>query len=152
MDRIIKFRAYDPNKGMFEPHSVKNNKAFIMEPCIKDDVEISVNGINYYSSWDTEVATDFPLMQFTGLTDKNGTEIYEGDIVEMFYQDWLDQTRVIMFKNGSFGYGDGKYMFSPFHCLEIDMRNACYSFNHAFKVIGNIYENPEILKNLGFMY
>ncbi len=88
---------------------------------------------------------DDPIMQFTGLKDKNGVEIYEGDIVKMFYQDWLDKTEVIKFKDGTFGYG-GEFHFSPFHCLAQDMRDARYHFSHAFEVIGNIYQNPEMLK------
>lgn len=70
------------------------------------------------------------VMQFTGLKDKNDKEIYEGDIVE---------TR----------YGKGK--------ITYDETNACFTPNVAamdfeawdidyLEVIGNIYENPELIK------
>ncbi|MBP6517877.1 YopX family protein [Shewanella sp.] len=87
----------------------------------------------------------YVVEQFTGLLDCNGVKIFEGDIVKMFYQDWLDKTQVIMFMEGTFGYGDGKFMFSAFHCLDMDMRGASHHFSYAFEVIGNIHQHPEIL-------
>ena len=69
------------------------------------------------------------IMQFTGLKDKNRKEVYEGDIVMIN----LKLISVISFKNGKFGYKDREYHFS----LDEDI-----------KILGNIYENPELLKEL----
>ena len=69
------------------------------------------------------------IMQFTGLTDKNGVEIYEEDIVK-------DGTRLLLvrFTNGSFNFfTKSNYMVTP-----VDTT--------WFEVIGNIYENPELIK------
>jgi len=76
------------------------------------------------------------LMQFTGLKDKNGKEIYEGDIVICIHG-----TYEIVFTNGSFCLSNSKSPTIGF--LESPIGN--YS-GENFKVIGNIYENPELLE------
>lgn len=77
---------------------------------------------------------DWELMQYTGLKDKNGKEIYECDIVK--HTD-CDIGKVI-FENGCFVVEERKNKF------------LCYSLSDGSdpycEVIGNIYENPELLK------
>lgn len=72
--------------------------------------------------------------QFTGLLDKNGQEIYEGDIVICFATG--NSPAVVECNAPDGGYNlrgrDGEY-------IEI-------FYNEGLKVIGNIYENPELLK------
>lgn len=75
------------------------------------------------------------LMQYTGLKDKNGKEIYEGDIlrgltVGNFWVQWKD-------KSACFGIGDLSENIPLKYYLE-DILNEV-------EVIGNIYENPELL-------
>jgi uncharacterized phage protein (TIGR01671 family) len=79
------------------------------------------------------------LMQFTGLLDKNGKEIYEGDIVSSIFINGDEYEKsVVIFKDGTFGLclQYGKHMYEP--CL--------YEADDRFlEVIGNIYENKLLL-------
>lgn len=83
------------------------------------------------------------LMQFTGLKDKNGKEIYEGDVVRA--NSWANS--IIVF--GKIGY-DGEWNGLTGYALEIwGADNNFYELQYHFdpnklEVIGNIYENPEL--------
>ena len=85
-----------------------------------------------------EVSDDvLPLMQYTGLKDKNGVEIYEGDIVES------NSHRPSLFKIDFIEGGFCAYQKNIEYPLDI---NHFYpSVGCQIKVIGNIYENPELL-------
>ena len=76
------------------------------------------------------------LMQYTGLKDRNGKEIYEGDIIRILYVDeFKDKERVgaVEWDNEEWGWVITNYDFR-------------YGYAHSDEVIGNIYENPELLE------
>lgn len=71
--------------------------------------------------------------QFTGLTDKDGKAIFEGDI---FYDEYNESNCLITFDEGSF-------------CIVEDnvCQSACGCSMNGFEVIGNIHDNPELLRS-----
>ncbi len=79
---------------------------------------------------------DCILMQYTGLKDKNGKEIYEGDVLEWEDRRVID-SRVIEFSDGGF-WLVGK--------TNEPWRERFMPSEPTREIIGNIYENPELIK------
>jgi len=99
------------------------------------DYELVENVMRYFTldTYDREEHDCFGnIMQFTGLTDKNGKEVYEGDILS--FEGYPDS--VINFDNGSFGY-EGIYGFNTLSETNLSIA----------EVIGNIYETPNLLQS-----
>lgn len=102
-----------------------------------------------YCTWES-----YPLEQFTGLHDKNGREIYEGDIVQS--ESPVGRAGVIQFAKGHFGVNwdfvknpdpewEGGIIYGSWG-TQTNLRRIDDGFLDEFVVIGNIHENPELLK------
>lgn len=114
--REIKFRAWSIKDGtMYRVVLIDFN-----EQMIADEDE-------YF--WDFD---EVELMQYTGLKDMKGKEIYEGDILRFTHER----------KEEGFVNTNAK--------VEVEIPKIYYMitnpYNHNFKIIGNIYENPELLE------
>lgn len=81
-----------------------------------------------------EVPDGYELMQFTGLHDKNGKEIYEGDIVRHRFEYEEYKNYKIVYRDAAF-FADGVI---PPHYFTLGK-------NNGFEIIGNICQNPELL-------
>lgn len=86
---------------------------------------------------------NYVLMQPTGLTDKNGKEIFEGDIIAIDVEDIEMPINAKVFQNSKIGI----LMFHDFEENEdVPMVELLEDDSVAFATIGNIYENPELLE------
>lgn len=127
MNREIKFRAWNKKEKYME--IVDDLQMF------SNDLSIGIPSKDYFLRKD-----DVELMQYTGLHDKNGKEIYEGDVV--YCQTKYGKAKaIIKFIDGKFA----AYWNSALTHPENGHHIACYEINKRFEVIGNIYDNPELL-------
>ena len=94
-------------------------------------------------SWDNEwlLNNDLNLMQSTGFIDKNGKEIFEGDIIAIEVDDTGTPINARIFQ-------DSKIVILMFHVFEdnedVPMVELLEDDSVAFAIIGNIHENPEL--------
>lgn len=83
-------------------------------------------------------AASVPLMQFTGFTDKKRQDVYDGDIVKMDVGSDEETICVVDYFVGGFVLiGDG---------YNAEWMGPQFTYGSNLEVIGNIYENPELLK------
>lgn len=146
MNREIKFRAWDKEKKCWE---YWNN-----------DMYLSFGGDLYQHGCDEcgEPSNElYEIVQYTGLKDKNGKEIYDGDIVVKAGYIWFD--------NGVPNYrGSVEWIYSQWqvvaHCINPNKRGISDGINEGlndtgfeegsfsdWEVIGNIFETPELLES-----
>lgn len=128
MQDRFKFRLYDkkqkklayPNDNAYHNMEIVNYLLFVNNSNLKWDIE------------------NYVLMQSTGLKDKNDKLIYEGDIVKIFHVS---------------GTMQGKYFFDVVEWNDLRCRFDTENYgiindDDVYEVIGNIYENKELLNEI----
>lgn len=159
MNREIKFRAWLKKEkriakiqdlifngtvvvGFQESNNDQNadGKLHILRDCLKNNGD-SITDIKINNLLGGYHFVMFELMQYTGLKDKNGVEIYEGDIVKC---------KVYAIDNETFEIDDiGEVVYDDDCCAYFIQFNEGYIHLTSawnLEVIGNIYENPELLE------
>jgi len=130
--REIKFRAW------------KEGQMYLSDNDDLYDLSRWLDAHSKRCSFHSDNKEDSILIQFTGLKDKNGKEIYDGDIVTVYhkrdednYEEGFYTTGKVVWSSGAFWINGGGYcILQHFHYNDADR-----------EIIGNIYENPELLKN-----
>ena len=110
MERVIKFRVFDN----------------VCQCYVKDNWKFYLNGgVSIESTWATN---DVTIEQFTGLHDKNGKEIYEGDVVKVF--DVYGEINI----NGTVIFQDGSF------CIKSDTCTYYRWIDYDVEITSNIHE------------
>lgn len=133
--REIKFRAWD-----------KNDKRIFIDPQMIDFYNKKIGYMQYQTEYMPDTSYSIPvgfeefeyseLMEWTGLYDKNGEDIYEGDIL---FESFGEKYYKVVFENGSFrAEFEGDFEEHSFDLIDV-VAQGC-------EVVGNIYENPELIE------
>ena len=140
LSREIKFRAWD----------VENNRWIYKDGYTLD--ELCANGYEIAEKLNVLV-----WLQFTGLHDKNGKEIYEGDIMKVLDRDWSDAEKdtkilIVYYRNDRYilinkaGIEESEKSEPNIYSKEWYEVSLFREYGRdKFEIIGNIYENPELL-------
>lgn len=140
MNDRFRFRAWhEPTKKMFEVHCFTAEQVF--ENTL-DGVGTPTNPAN---------TDDCVLEQCTGLKDKNGKLIYEGDIVKAFFTDYLNKDYCFI---GAIDWEIDRFqIYRPYFGIVFDLYDAYCDKDtghdkNTIEVIGNIHANPELLEDV----
>lgn len=151
-NREIKFRAWDSiNSKWLLGYDYPNLGGFSM----MGEVMAFGEWQHVLASFKIEDWDKIILMQFTGLKDKNGKEIYEGDVIRITagHPTWTKSNFKVVFFEGAFSLCcmDGMSGRDK-PCSFINYSDLCVEngynedLSSYVEVIGNIYENPELLQ------
>ena len=145
--REIKFRGkrIDNGEWIYGEKLTRNNKTFIIP--IEDDEDVITIGATRLLIYTFEEVDPKTVGQYTGLKDKNEKEIYEGDVVQI-KDDWDEYgwkaglVGNIIFKDFFFGISLASEQ-KPGTRYTVYME---VNKGKDVEVIGNIYENPNLIK------
>lgn len=149
--RPIKFRAWDKHENRWYEPIFRAYENEVYELLITFSGELERRTMQPILEHESLFPERYELMQFTGLYDKSGKEIYEGDIVQYQGQSFVEsiigehpKTHVSEIK-----WHEEELKWALYHHDKDDWTTNLTKSgdDQQFEVIGNIYENSDLLKN-----
>lgn len=140
MSREIKFRAWDKETGKMH---YQINKPRTDEN-INDELIIQFDCTGYSARTKNKYIGSDCLMQYTGIKDKNGKEIYDGDILRINYGDNDGDTYEVIFKEGCY-WGKCIYTLTSTTPDKTLLNDLDYWEPQSKEIIGNIHEHKYLL-------
>ena len=134
--RELKFRVWDKRNKSWDKYLLLNTTGKIV--VVDDDYGAQANTADNQEN--------YVIQQYTGLKDKNGKEIYEGDIVKT-----VDGVSKLAVEFAEYTHGEVKWLREGFEvCQEYIGATrlsvfSCDYFTSDLEIIGNIFENSELL-------
>uniref|UniRef100_A0A6M3KEL1 Putative YopX protein n=1 Tax=viral metagenome TaxID=1070528 RepID=A0A6M3KEL1_9ZZZZ len=139
MMREIKFRAWDKSSKKMGMVQIKQ----ILIPDGNNEhghQELAVSHLKFGTNPSHWLISPI-LMQYTGLKDNNGKEIYEGDIVNLIPDGYVKEIATVEWDNNN-----ASWIYRRISELELVNKSGVYVKWEPVEVIGNIYENPKLIK------
>jgi uncharacterized phage protein (TIGR01671 family) len=138
--RELKFRIYDGSKMLYNevierPHGEQYDETNIFYCPHITESNLAIKVLEHSDKGeDIQIINIESIMQYTGLKDKNDKEIYEGDIVE-----WKGERFKVSYKQD-------KHYIGYIATKDDTKLSYIHIWYDNIEIIGNIYENPDLLK------
>lgn len=152
MDRKIKFRIWDKKTSkLLYPYLDEGIRIFTVDGYISllhSFQNSKIKDVN--TCWLDYADDDIAIQQFTSIKDKNGREIYEGDIVKYVGKCDITYNKPGIVSIGEYFTHGKEFCHFGVRAKRLDMKNAYFGLSNdsnSYLIIGNILENPDLVKN-----